>query len=99
MTIKVNTVPNANWHDAMFTQFAAHKTNFDIPILDSQHIGEAVTNGDILDITDFVKKNIDTSRTTRTSWRPTASTRRRRPGRRTRTPACTGCRCSATRGR
>ena len=23
MTIEVNTVPNANWHDAMFTQFAA----------------------------------------------------------------------------
>src|SRR5689334_9634617 len=60
-TIKVNTVPNANWHDAMFTQFAARKTDFDIAILDSQHIGEAVTNGNILDITDFVKQNIDTS--------------------------------------
>jgi multiple sugar transport system substrate-binding protein len=59
VTVKVNTVPNANWHDAMFTQFAARKTNFDIPILDSQHIGEAVTNGNILDLTDFVKKNID----------------------------------------
>lgn len=58
-TIKVNTVPNANWHDAMFTQFAARKTDFDIAILDSQHIGEAVTNGNILDITDFVKSNID----------------------------------------
>lgn len=58
-TIKVNTVPNANWHDAMFTQFAAHKTDFDIAILDSQHIGEAVTNGNILDLTDFVKNNID----------------------------------------
>ncbi|GAA1027984.1 extracellular solute-binding protein [Virgisporangium ochraceum] len=61
VTVKVNTVPNANWHDAMFTQFAARKTDFDIAILDSQHIGEAVTNGNILDITDFVKKNIDTS--------------------------------------
>ncbi len=60
VTIKVNTVPNANWHDAMFTQFAAHKTDFDIPILDSQHIGEAVTNGNILDLTKFVNKNIDT---------------------------------------
>src|SRR6185312_8533518 len=59
VTIKVNTVPNANWHDAMFTQFAAHKTDFDIAILDSQHIGEAVTNGNILDLTDFVKQNID----------------------------------------
>ena len=26
VTVKVNTVPNANWHDAMFTQFAARKT-------------------------------------------------------------------------
>src|ERR1044072_9061998 len=61
VTIKVNTVPTAQWHDAIFTQFAAHKTNFDMPVLDSQNIGEAVTNGSILDITDFVKKNIDTS--------------------------------------
>src|SRR4051812_1403794 len=61
VTVKVNTVPNAQWHDAIFTQFAAHKTNFDLPVLDSQNIGQAVTNGSILDITDFVKKNIDTS--------------------------------------
>jgi multiple sugar transport system substrate-binding protein len=61
VTVKVNTVPNPQWHDAIFTQFAARKTNFDIPILDSQNIGEAVENGSILDITDFVKKNVDTS--------------------------------------
>jgi multiple sugar transport system substrate-binding protein len=61
VTVKVNTVPNAQWHDAIFTQFAARKTNFDLPVLDSQNIGEAVTNGSILDLTDFVKKNIDTS--------------------------------------
>jgi multiple sugar transport system substrate-binding protein len=61
VTVKVNTVPNPQWHDAIFTQFAARKTNFDMPILDSQNIGEAVTNGSIVDITDFVKENIDTS--------------------------------------
>ncbi|MDP3894108.1 extracellular solute-binding protein [Nocardioides sp.] len=60
VTVEVNTVPNANWHDAMFTQFAARQTNFDIAILDSQHIGEAVTNGNILDITDFIDENVDT---------------------------------------
>ena len=60
VTIEVNTVPNANWHDAMFTQFAARQTDFDVAILDSQHIGEAVTNGNILDITDFVNENIET---------------------------------------
>src|SRR5690349_9254895 len=59
VTVKVNTVPIANWHDAIFTQFAAHKTNFDMPILDSQNIGEAVTNGNIVDLTDFVKKNVN----------------------------------------
>jgi multiple sugar transport system substrate-binding protein len=61
VTVKVNTVPNPQWHDAIFTQFAARKTNFDMPILDSQNIGEAVTNGSIVDMTDFVKENIDTS--------------------------------------
>ncbi len=61
VTVKVNTVPNAQWHDAIFTQFAARKTNFDLPILDSQNIGEAVENGSILDMTDFVEKNVDTS--------------------------------------
>jgi multiple sugar transport system substrate-binding protein len=59
VTVEVNTVPNANWHDAMFTQFAARQTDFDIAVLDSQHIGEAVTNGNILDLTDFVNENID----------------------------------------
>jgi multiple sugar transport system substrate-binding protein len=59
VTVKVNTVPIANWHDAIFTQFAAQKTNFDMPILDSQYIGEAVENGNILDLTDFAKKNVD----------------------------------------
>lgn len=61
VTVKVNTVPNPQWHDAIFTQFAARKTNFDLPILDSQNIGEAVDNGSILDLTEFVKENIDTS--------------------------------------
>ena len=61
VTVKVNTVPNPQWHDAIFTQFAARKTNFDMPILDSQNIGEAVENGSIVDMTDFVKENVDTS--------------------------------------
>jgi multiple sugar transport system substrate-binding protein len=59
VTVKVNTVPIANWHDAIFTQFAARKTDFDIPVLDSQYIGEAVENGNILDLTDFANENID----------------------------------------
>jgi multiple sugar transport system substrate-binding protein len=61
VTIKTDVVPIDQWHDAIFTQFAARKTTFDIPVLDSQMIGEAVQNGDILNLTDFVAKNIDTS--------------------------------------
>ena len=60
VTVEVNTVPNANWHDAMFTQFAARQTDFDIAILDSQHIGEAVTNGNIVELTEFIEGNIET---------------------------------------
>jgi multiple sugar transport system substrate-binding protein len=59
VTVKVDTVPIANWHDAIFTQFAAKKTTFDIPVLDSQFIGEAVTNGDIIDLTKWAHANID----------------------------------------
>lgn len=59
VTVKVDTVPIGNWHDAIFTQFAAKKTTFDIPILDSQFIGEAVSDGDIIDLTNWAKANID----------------------------------------
>jgi multiple sugar transport system substrate-binding protein len=59
VTIKTDLVPATQWHDAIFTQFAARKTTFDIPVLDSQMIGEAVVNGDILDLTAFIEKNID----------------------------------------
>jgi multiple sugar transport system substrate-binding protein len=59
VTVKVDTVPIGNWHDAIFTQFAAKKTTFDIPVLDSQFIGEAVTNGDIIDLTKWATSNID----------------------------------------
>src|SRR5688572_26652268 len=41
VSFEVETVPFGQWHDAIFTQFAAGETTFDIPILDSQFIGEA----------------------------------------------------------
>ena len=98
VTVKVNTVPNPNWHDAIFTQFAARKTDFDIPILDSQHIGEAVTNGNILDLTDFVKENIDEDAYDPYLLAAYGQYPRRRPGSATPTRRCTASRCSATRG-
>ena len=73
--------------------------DFDIAILDSQHIGEAVTNGNILDITDFVNENIDVDAYDPYLLAPMASTRKPRRDSATRTPASTACRCSATPGR
>ncbi|WP_370325561.1 extracellular solute-binding protein [Euzebya sp.] len=55
----VETVPFGQWHDAIFTQFAAGETSFDIPILDSQFIGEAVEGGHVMDLTEFANENID----------------------------------------
>jgi len=59
VTVEVRTVPLAQWHDAIFTQFAARKTDFDIAVLDSQFIGEAVVGGHILDISGFAKQNVE----------------------------------------
>ena len=98
VTVKVDTVPIANWHDAIFTQFAAKKTTFDIPVLDSQFIGEAVTNGDIVDLTNWATRTSTWRRTRPTCSPRTASTRRRSRATTTRARTCTGCRSSATRG-
>ena len=85
-------MPNPQWHDAIFTQFAARKTNFDMPILDSQNIGEAVTNGvDPRPHGLREEEHRHVASTTRTSSRRTASTRRTdgrgQPGRQDLRPA------------
>jgi multiple sugar transport system substrate-binding protein len=59
VTVDVQTVPVAAWHDSIFSQFEAKKTNFDIAVLDSQDIGGAVSGGHVLDITNFARSNID----------------------------------------
>jgi multiple sugar transport system substrate-binding protein len=59
VSFEVEAVPFGQWHDAIFTQFAAGETTFDIPILDSQFIGEAVEGGHITDLTEFANENID----------------------------------------
>jgi multiple sugar transport system substrate-binding protein len=56
--VSVRCVPIAQWHDQIFTDFAA-KAGADIPILDSQYIGEAVVGHHILDLTDWMNSNID----------------------------------------
>ncbi len=54
VSIAVDTVPIANWHDAIFTEFAAQQTAFTLPILDSQFIGEAAVNRHIVDMTAWI---------------------------------------------
>ena len=57
-TVDVRCVPIAQWHDQIFTDFAA-KGGADIVILDSQFIGEAVKGGHIMELTDWMKGNIE----------------------------------------
>jgi len=59
-TVSVRCVPISEWHSSIFTDFAA-KQGADIVILDSQFIGEAVAGGHIMDLTDWMKTNIDTA--------------------------------------
>ena len=57
-SVEVRCVPIAQWHDQIFNDFAA-KAGADVVVLDSQYIGEAVKGGHIMDLTDWMKTNID----------------------------------------
>src|SRR5260221_3354004 len=57
-TVTVKCVPIGQWHDTIFTDFVA-KGGADLPILDSQYIGEAVKGGHLLELTDWMKTNVD----------------------------------------
>jgi multiple sugar transport system substrate-binding protein len=65
-TVKVNCVPYEQWHDSIFTDFAA-KGGVDLPIVDSQWTGEAVTGGHLLELTDFLKQDTNFN-----DWVPSA---------------------------
>ena len=56
--VKVNCVPYPEWHDSIFTDFAA-KGGVDLPIVDSQDTGAAVVGGHIIELTDFLKNRTD----------------------------------------
>jgi len=56
--VTVKCVPIGQWHDTIFTDFVA-KGGADLPILDSQYIGEAVKGGHLVELTDWMKTNID----------------------------------------
>lgn len=51
-------IPIAQWHDQIFTDFAA-QGGPDLTVLDSQFIGEAVVGGHILELTDWMKENLE----------------------------------------
>jgi multiple sugar transport system substrate-binding protein len=57
-SVDVRCVPIGEWHSQIFTDFAA-KGGADIVILDSQFIGEAVTGAHIMELTDWMKTNIE----------------------------------------
>jgi multiple sugar transport system substrate-binding protein len=57
-SIQGDLVGATQWHDKIFTEFAA-KGGADFPILDSQWIGEGVAGGHIIEITDFAQKNVN----------------------------------------
>lgn len=57
--VEVRCVPIDQWRGQIFTDFVA-KAGADIVILDSQFIGEAVVGGHVMDLTEWMKTNIET---------------------------------------
>ncbi|HEX29225.1 TPA: sugar ABC transporter substrate-binding protein [Candidatus Poribacteria bacterium] len=57
--VRGNFVPWPQYHDKMFTEFASHRTSFDLCLPDSQWIGEAVEGGHLLDLTDWIREKVD----------------------------------------
>ena len=55
--VTVSCVPIDQWHDQIFADFAA-KGGADLPILDSQFMGEAVKGNHLVDLTDVVKNQL-----------------------------------------
>lgn len=55
--VTVSCVPLGQWHDQIFADFAA-RGGADLPILDSQFMGEAVAGSHILNLTDWINNNL-----------------------------------------
>lgn len=56
--VTVNCVPIGQWHDQIFTDFAA-EGGADLTIVDSQWTGEAVQGGHLVDLTEWMQENIE----------------------------------------
>ncbi|MDB5074066.1 MAG: transporter periplasmic protein [Chloroflexi bacterium] len=57
-TIAVDRPPLAQWYTSVFNQFAAHHTSFAAAALDSQWLGQAVTDHDVPELTPWLKANL-----------------------------------------
>lgn len=57
--VVVDTVPIGQWYSNNFNQFKAHKTNFAAAVMDSQWLGEAVTNRYVRELTPWLKQNLN----------------------------------------
>jgi multiple sugar transport system substrate-binding protein len=55
--VTVSCVPIDQWHDQIFADFAA-QGGADLPILDSQFMGEAVAGGHIVNLTEWMQANL-----------------------------------------
>lgn len=55
--VTVTCVPIGEWRNQIFADFAA-QGGADLPILDSQFMGEAVAGGFVLDLTDWMSENL-----------------------------------------
>lgn len=58
--IEVLCTPYPQWHDRVFTDFAA-RGGTDMIVIDSQWVGEAVVGGHLVELTDWMKANLDLS--------------------------------------
>ena len=59
VVVKGAFVPWPQYHDKVFSEFAAHGSGFDLLLPDSQWMGEAVTGGHLVELTDWIKENIN----------------------------------------
>jgi len=57
-TVTTNCVPLGQWHDQIFTDFAA-QSGSDLVVGDSQWTGEAVVGGHLVEVTEFMKTRTD----------------------------------------
>jgi multiple sugar transport system substrate-binding protein len=57
--IVIDEPPAAQWYASAFNQFSAHKTTFDAAVGDSQWLGQGATSGYYVDITSWIKDNLN----------------------------------------